>query len=95
MANSIQVVAFSPTNIASGDTISVDLLYSADDDGFVVVNEGANFDAIPGKIPIEAGDDLRKTVKLEITRQPNSSNQQCSIMFTLGASSFTILVGIQ
>jgi hypothetical protein len=95
MADLVQVTDFSPIKIASGESISVDLLYTADDAGFVVVNEAANFDAVPGKIPIKGGVDLKKTVSLRITRQPNASNKECAVMFTLGAASFTILVSIK
>ena len=95
MSDLVQVEDFRPRTIASGEKIVVDLLYTADDAGFIVVNEGTHFDCVPGKIPVKEGLDLRKSVAITINRQPNASNKECAIMFTLGVSSFSILVGIK
>lgn len=95
MSDRVSVESFEPKTIESGDTVVFELGYSAKADGFIVVNEGPNFDAVPGKIPIKAGNDRLKTASLTIRRQPASKAKECLIMFTLGPSSFTVVVRVK
>jgi len=95
MSNLISVDDFSPLKIKSGDSIEVKFRYSADAPNFIVVNEGSNFDATPGKIKVKAGTDLTKRATITITRQPGAPNTECTLRFTLHPSSHTILVGIK
>lgn len=92
--NSVFVEDFGPAQIASGGTIRVRVTYSADVDGFIVVNEGANFDAMPGKIAITAGEDLGMDFDLKIERQPAMHRRECSVTFTLGPAAYTIMVDV-
>jgi hypothetical protein len=95
MIEQIRVDGFEPTEIASGGTIRVRLEYSANEDGFIVVNEPPNFDATPGRIEIRKGSDLRATAEIRVTRQPAFQGRECLILFTLGLASHTILVKVQ
>jgi hypothetical protein len=94
MTDRVVVDDFTPKKIASGGHSTFELTYSAGKDGFIVVNESPQFDAMPGQIPIQKGKDLSVTARLKITRQPASAAKECLVTFTLGPSSFTVLIGV-
>jgi hypothetical protein len=91
---SVKVLSCTPTTVASGGTITVTLEYSADDAGFIVVNEGSSFDCVPGRIPIVAGDGMTTTEALRVTRQPNAPTHACELIFTLGPASYAIWITV-
>ena len=95
MSNHITVDDFDPLEIDSGGTITIDFTYTADQDGFVVVNESMDFDAVPGRIDVLAGIDMPKRADIALTRQPASVAKSCRVTLTLGAASHSILVRVR